>query len=106
MSTFNEREKGFENKYKHDQELQFKVGARRNRLLGNWAAGLLGLTGEAAAQYAKEVVASDFAKSGDDDVLQKVLADFSAKGVAMDAHRLRKRMDELLDEAKAQLQKE
>jgi hypothetical protein len=106
MSTFNEREKGFENKYKHDQDLQFKVGARRNRLLGEWVAGQLGLVGDAAASYAKDVVRADFAKAGDDDVLQKVLGDLTAKGVNMDARRLRKRMDDLLEEAKQQIQKE
>ncbi|MSO77014.1 MAG: DUF1476 domain-containing protein [Alphaproteobacteria bacterium] len=106
MSNFNEREKSFENKYKHDQELQFKVTARRNRLLGDWAAGELGLSGAAAAGYAKDVVSSDFERVGDDDVLQKVLGDLTAKGVAMDERRLRKRMDDLLVEAKAQLQKE
>ena len=106
MSSFNEREKGFENKYKHDQELQFKVMARRNRLLGDWAAGQLGLSGDAAASYAKEVVSSDFARAGDDDVLQKVMADLTTKGIDIDERRLRKRMDELLEDAKAQLQKE
>jgi len=81
MSTFDEREKGFEAKYKHDQEIQFKVTARRNRLLGLWAAEQLGLSGAEADAYAKSVVVADFEKPGDEDVVGKVMADLSAKGV-------------------------
>ena len=106
MSSFNEREKGFENKYKHDEELRFKVTARRNKLLGLWAAGRMGLTGAAADAYAREVVRSDFEAKGDADVLQKVLADLTAKKLDVSEHAVRRRMDELLVEAKAQLMKE
>jgi hypothetical protein len=103
MTEFKEREKAFEAKYKQDQELQFKATARRNKLLGLWAAEQLGVTGEAAEAYAREVVAADFAKPGDSDVVEKVLGDFAAKGVEMTEHRLRTEMDRLMDEAKRQI---
>ncbi len=106
MTTFEEREKAFEAKYRHDEELRFKTVARRNKLLGLWAAELLGLSGADADAYAQEVVKSDFERPGDDDVLQKVLGDFREKGVEMSEHRLRKRMDELLGEARRQLMEE
>jgi hypothetical protein len=98
--SFNDREKAFEDKYKHDQELQFKVEVRRNKLLGLWAAELLDLEGEAAEAYAKEVIASDFDEPGDDDVLRKVLADLEKAKVEISEHRLRKKMDELREVAK------
>ena len=103
MPTFDERQKGFENKYKHDQETAFKVNARRNKLLGLWAAKQLGLTGAAADDYAKSVVVADMEKPGDDDVLQKVLADLTAKGINITAHRVRAEMDALLAEARKQI---
>ncbi|WP_374443257.1 DUF1476 domain-containing protein [Stella sp.] len=103
MSTFNEREKGFEKKFERDQETLFKVNARRNRLLGAWAAEKLGLTGEEADAYAKSVVVADFEKPGDDDVLQKVLGDLTAKGVAVSEHQVRKQMDALLAVAQEQI---
>ena len=103
MTTFKDREKAFENKYKHDQELQFKVEVRRNKLLGLWVAELLGLAGADAEAYAKEVVAADFEEPGDADLMRKVLADLSAKHVEMSEHRLRKKMDELKAEAKHQI---
>lgn len=103
MSSFDDRERQFEAKYSHDQELQFKVQVRRNRLLGEWAADQLQLSGEARGAYAKEVVSSDFEKPGDDDVLQKVLADLNAKGVSVDARDVRIKMDELLAVAKKQI---
>jgi hypothetical protein len=106
MTTFDEREKGFEAKYRHDQELQFKVGARRNKLLGLWAAELIGITGDAAAAYAREVIESDFDEPGDDDVLRKVAGDLSAKGVDKSEHQVRKRMDELMVEARRQIMDE
>ncbi|WP_374383728.1 DUF1476 domain-containing protein [Dongia sp.] len=106
MTTFDERETAFENKFKHDKELEFKVNSRRNKLLGLWAAKLLGIDGSEAEAYAKSVVASDFEKPGDDDVLQKVLGDFKAKNVEMSEHRLRKHMDELLATAKQQIMTE
>ena len=75
MTTFNDRENAFENKFAHDAEMQFKAEARRNKLLGLWAAELLGKSGEAAAEYAKEVIRSDFEEAGDEDVFRKVAGD-------------------------------
>lgn len=106
MAGFNDREKGFEAKFRQDQELRFKVTARRNKLLGLWAAGEMGLSGADADAYAREVVKSDFEEPGDDDVLRKVLGDLTAKGKASSEHLLRKRMDELMDTAMRQVQDE
>jgi len=106
MTTFDERESSFEAKFKHDKELQFKVNARRNKLLGLWAANLLGIHGADAEAYAKDVVKSDFATPGDHDVLHKVLGDFQAKKVEMSEHRLRKQMDDLMKIATEQIQHE
>lgn len=106
MSSFSDREKEFENKFKHDQELQFKVMARRNRLFGEWAGEQMGLSGDALTAYAKDVVMSDFERPGDDDVLEKVQADLTAAGVEMDAARLRQKMDGLLGDAKSQVMAE
>ena len=106
MTMFDKREKGFEEKYKHDQELQFKVEVRRNKLLGIWVAGLMGLEGADAEAYAKEVVAADFEEPGDADVVRKVLGDLEEKGQEMTEHRLRKQMDALLLEAKQQVMSE
>ena len=106
MSSFNDREKAFEDKYKHDQELQFRVEARRNKLLGLWVAELLGRSGADADVYAKEVVASDFEEPGDADVVRKVLGDLEGHGKEMSEHRLRKKMDELMAEAKEQVMNE
>lgn len=103
MSGFDKRQKDAEAKYKHDQELQFKVTNRRNKLLGQWAAGLMGLAGKAADDYAAAVVRSDFDEKGDDDVVRKVLGDLSAKGVAVDEHKVRKQMADLMEEAKRQV---
>ena len=102
MTTFDKREEGFEKKFAHDEELKFKAMARRNKLLGLWAAGELGKTGDDADAYAKEVVASDFEEAGDNDVLRKVVKDLSAKGVTEQA--VRAKMNELLGEAVKQLQ--
>jgi len=106
MATFDDREKGFEHKFKHDRELEFKVNARRNRLLGLWAAKELGIPDAEAEAYAKTVVMSDFQKPGDDDVLQKVVADFKTKGIDMTEHRVRKHMTELLEVARKQVMSE
>lgn len=106
MTTFDERESAFENKFKHDKELEFKVNSRRNKLLGLWAAKLLGFDGAEAETYAKEVVASDFAEAGDHDVLEKVLKDFQAKNVDISEHRLRKQMDDLMRIASDQIRTE
>ena len=104
MTTFDDREKAFEDKYKHDQELQFRVEVRRNKLLGLWAAELLGR--DDAEAYAKEVVSSDFEEPGDADLVAKVLGDMQDAGVEMSEHRLRNKMDELLTVAKEQVMQE
>ena len=106
MTTFDKREDGFENKYAHDAELQFKAEARRNKLLGLWAAGLLGKTGAAAEAYAKEVVAADFEKAGDSDVFGKIRRDFDAAGVRQSDHQIRREMDGLMQAAITQIQTE
>ena len=103
MSTFDEREKGFEQKYKHDQEVQFKVNARRNKLLGLWAAEKLGLSGADAEEYAKSVVLADFEEAGDHDVLRKIRRDFDAKGVAQSDHQISRTMSEFLAKAVADI---
>ena len=103
MTTFDKREEGFERKFAHDEELRFKANARRNRLLGTWAAEKLGLSGEAATAYAKEVVMADFEEAGDDDVLRKVQSDFEAKGVAQSPEQIRRVMEELMHRAIAEI---
>ncbi|HEX5376947.1 MAG TPA: DUF1476 domain-containing protein [Phenylobacterium sp.] len=100
MTTFDNRERGFENKFALDQEQEFKAGARRNRLLGEWAAGLMGLEGAHLAEYAKAVVKSDFELPGDDDVLRKVFEDLKGSGVAVTEGEVRMKMDELLAQAR------
>ncbi len=103
MTTFDERGKGFEAKYKRDQELQFKVMARRNKLLGLWAAEKMGVAGADAETYSKEVVASDFERPG---VLEKVHGDLAAKGLDLSAPDVRKEMERLLDIARQQIEAE
>jgi hypothetical protein len=102
MSTFDKREEGFEKKFAHDEELQFKAMARRNKLLGLWAAGILGKSGPDADVYAKEVVMADFEEAGDADVLHKVGKDLQAKGIT--EQQVRAQMNELLAVAVAQIQ--
>jgi hypothetical protein len=106
MTTFDKREEGFERKFALDEEMRFRANARRNRLLGHWAAEKLGLTGAEADAYAKAVVASDFEEAGDEDVFRKVRKDFDAKGVDQSDHQIRRTMDELLGKAIQQLQSE
>jgi hypothetical protein len=103
MSTFDKREEGFEKKYALDEEQKFKAEARRNRLLGMWVAEQLGLTGDAATAYAKEVVAADFEEAGDGDVVRKVLGDLTAKGIALTEPQLREKMNELMAAAVMQV---
>lgn len=103
MSTFDERESAFENKFAHDAEMQFKADARRNKLLGLWAADLMGKSGDAAEEYAREVVKSDFEEAGHEDVYRKVSGDLGAKA---DEATIRAKMAELMAEAKAQLMSE
>jgi hypothetical protein len=99
MTTFDKREEGFEKQFAHDEELRFKANARRNKLLGLWAADKLGLAGAEADAYAKAVVMSDFEEAGDHDVFRKIRADFDAKGVAQSDHQIRRTMDELMAKA-------
>lgn len=101
MTTFDEREQAFERKFAHDQELEFKATARRNRLLGEWAAGLMGLA--TVEEYARAVVKSDFEQPGDEDVLRKVFEDLKGSGVAASEGEVRMKMDELLAVAREQL---
>ena len=103
MTTFDKREDAFEKQFAHDEELKFKAEARRNKLLGLWAAEKLGKSGADADAYAKEVVAADFEEAGDADVLRKVLGDLSAKGVAVTEAEVRAKMSELLATAVAQI---
>ena len=104
MSSMKDRENAFENKFAHDSELKFKAEARRNKLLGLWAAELLGKTGEEAEAYAKAVVLSDFEEAGDEDVFRKVRGDFDANNVQQSDHQLRRKMDELMAVAVEQIQ--
>jgi len=103
MTTFDDREKAEEARYKHDQDFQFKVMARRNKLLGLWAAEQMGMATAEAEAYAKDVVISDFDEPGDDDVLRKVLGDLTKNGVTCDQHSLRHEMDRLLAVATEQV---
>ena len=99
MNTFDKREEGFEKKFAHDEEMQFKASARRNKLLGLWAAEKLGLSGDEAAAYAKDVVMADFEKPGEEDVFEKIRKDFDAKNVEQSDHQIRRTMDELMARA-------
>lgn len=103
MTTFDKREEGFEKKFALDEEQKFKAEARRNRLLGQWAAEKLGMTGDAASAYAKEVVAADFEEAGEGDVLRKVTGDFAKKGVAISEAEVSAKMSELMAVAVAQV---
>ncbi|MDN2581331.1 DUF1476 domain-containing protein [Aquibium sp. ELW1220] len=105
MTNMNDRRDAFESKFAHDEELKFKATARRNKLLGLWAAEKLGKTGDAADAYAKEVIASDFEEAGDNDVFRKIRRDFDAAGVEQSDHQIRRTMDELLAVAAEQLTK-
>ena len=103
MTTFDDRERGFEKKFELDHEQEFKAGARRNRMLGEWAAGLMGLSADSVTEYAKAVVKSDFELPGDEDVLRKVFEDLKGSGVAVSEGEVRMKMDELLAQAREQL---
>ena len=103
MTTFDKREEGFEKKFAHDEELRFKASARRNKLLGLWAAERLGLSGAEAEAYAKEVVLADFEEPGDHDIFRKIRRDFDAKKVAMSDQDLRHVMDDLMNMAVEQI---
>jgi hypothetical protein len=103
MTTFDKREEGFEKRYALDEEQKFKAEARRNRLLGLWVAEKLGISGDEANAYAKEVVVSDFEEAGDGDVVRKVMGDLAAKGIALTEPQLRVKMDELMAQAVMQV---
>ena len=103
MTTFDKRKDGFEKQFAHDEELKFKASARRNKLLGQWAAEKLGLTGAEVDAYAKEVIAADFEEAGDEDVFRKLRKDFDAKGVKESDHQIRRTMQELMEKAVAQI---
>ena len=102
MTTFDKREEGFEKKFAHDEELKFKAFARRNKMLGLWAAGLLGKSGADADVYAKEVVMADLEEHGDEDVVGKLKADLAGKATEQ---QIRAQMNELLAQAVAQITK-
>jgi len=106
MTGFDDRKNAAEAKFKHEEEFKFKVVARRNKLLGLWAAEKMSITGADADAYAKSVVIADFDEPGDDDVLRKVLGDLQAKGVECDQHKVRHEMDRLLGEANTQISSE
>ena len=105
MAGMDDREGAHESKFALDAELEFKAGARRNKLLGLWAADLMGITGDAANEYAKEVIKSDFEEAGDEDVFRKVRGDFDAKNIDQSDHQLRRTMDELMATAIKQIEK-
>lgn len=103
MPSFDDRENAFESKFAHDAEMQFRAEARRNKLLGLWAAGLLGKSGDEAAEYAASVVAADFEEAGDEDVVRKVAADLAGKA---STDEIRAKLTALMAEAKSQLMNE
>jgi hypothetical protein len=103
MTTFDDRERAFESKFAHDQEMEFRITARRNRLLGQWAAALMKLTPEETDSYAKGVVQADFEEAGDEDVIRKLLGDITSAGVEIDDVRIRIALDAKSVEARRQL---
>ncbi len=103
MTTFDKREDDFEKKFAHDEELRFKAIARRNRMLGQWAADKLGLGAAEADAYAKDVIDAEFGPGGDSDVFRKIRKDFDAKGIAQSDHQIRRTMEELLIKAMEQI---
>jgi hypothetical protein len=106
MTTFEDREKGYERKFAHDQELKFRATARRNKMLGLWAAEQLGLSGEEAQAYAKEVIKADLEIPGDNDVFRKIRRDFDAKSVEKSDHQIRSKMVDLMGVAISQIEAE
>lgn len=106
MATFDDREKAFEKKFEHDEQLRFRVEMRRDKLLGLWAAGLLGLTGADADAYAGKVVEADLEEPGPEDVIRKVKADFEANGVEKSDRQIRRQLEDCLGEAREQVMNE
>ena len=103
MTTFQDRENAFEKQFEHDQEIQFKVNARKNKLLGLWAAGVIGKSGADAEAYAKTIVMADFEKPGDHDVIHTLMRDLAAAGKSTEEHTIRKQGERLMAEAKQQI---
>jgi len=103
MTTFDKREEAFETQFVHDEEIKFKAGARRNKMLGLWVAEKLGLSGDAAADYSRAVVTAEIDAASDEAVVRKIMSDLAAKGVAMSEDQLRARMNELLAAAVTQI---
>ena len=103
MTTFDKREDAFEKKFAHDAELRFKAEARRNRMLGTWAAGLLGKRGADADAYVRSVIEADFEQAGDEDVFRKLRRDFDAAKVTQSDHQIRRTMEEVMQKAIAEL---
>ncbi len=106
MASFDDREKSFEKKFAHDEELRFKATARRNKLLGLWAAEKMGLAGDDAQNYAREVVKADFDEPGEEDVFRKVRGDFDEKNIDQSDHQIRRQMVDLMAEAVGQIETE
>lgn len=106
MATFDDREKAFEKKFEHDQQLQFRTEMRRDKLIGLWAAGLMGLTGADAEAYAKQVVEADFEEPGPEDVIRKIKGDFEASGVDKSDHQIRRQLEDCEKEAREQVMSE
>lgn len=104
MSGFDKRREGYESKFAHDQDLKFKATARRNKLLGLWAAEKLGMGADEAAAYAKDVVRADFEEVGEEDVFRKIRKDFDAKAVTISDHQIRREMEDLMVKAVEQIQ--
>ena len=106
MATFDDREKAFEKKFEHDQQLQFRTEMRRNKLVGLWAAELMGLTGADAEAYAKQVVEADFEEPGPEDVIRKIKGDFEARSVDKSDHQIRRQLEDCEKEAREQVMSE
>lgn len=106
MSSFDKREQGFESKFAHDENLEFKAAARRNKLLGIWLAGLMNKSQEEAESYAKQVIIADFEEAGDEDVFRKLRADADAEGLDITDHLIRKKMAEFMEKAREQVRGE
>ncbi len=106
MTSFDDREKSYEKKFALDEELQFKSNARRNKLLGLWAAEKLGLSGDDAQAYAREVVKADLEEPGEEDVFRKIRGDFDSKGIEQSDHQIRRAMADLMVEAVRQIEAE
>jgi hypothetical protein len=102
MTTFDDREKAFENKFAHDADLQFKITARRNKLVGQWAAEKMGLTPEETTSYATSVVQADFEEAGDEDVIRKLLGDLTSAGIDVDDAMIRAALEDKMVEARRQ----